>query len=106
RQVADPDAGSGHGGRADPDAGPRRPADLLGQHRPARADVRKTNMTTRIERLMVGALLVGVLGMAGCEVTNPGPVADADLDRPAVHQAVANGSGREISRAIGNIGYI
>jgi starch-binding outer membrane protein, SusD/RagB family len=61
-------------------------------------------MTTRFEKLMAVALMASAV--AGCEVTNPGPVADEDLNRPAVHQSVVNGSGRELTRAIGNIGYV
>jgi hypothetical protein len=49
--------------------------------------------------------LLAAAALAGCEVTNPGPVSDADLDLPAVHQSVVNGSGREMSRAIGLVGY-
>jgi hypothetical protein len=42
---------------------------------------------------------------AGCEVTNPGPVQDEFLDQAAAHQALVNGSGRMLSRALSRIGY-
>jgi hypothetical protein len=64
-------------------------------------------MTTTTSRLIAAVSTFGLtLAASACEVTNPGPVADNDLDRPAVHQSVVNGSGRELSRATGNIGYI
>jgi hypothetical protein len=49
---------------------------------------------------------MAVLGAAGCEVTNPGPVADDDLNLPPVHTALVNGAGRELSRALGMVGYV
>lgn len=61
-------------------------------------------MNTRLQKLMATAWVACAL--SGCEVTNPGPVSDEDLNRPAVHQSVVNGSGRELSRAIGSIGYV
>jgi hypothetical protein len=43
--------------------------------------------------------------LAGCEVTNPGPVQDEFLVQPEAHQAVVNGAGRRLSQAISSIGY-
>jgi hypothetical protein len=46
------------------------------------------------------------IAAAACDVTNPGPVADQDLNLPVVHESLVNGSGHELSRATGIIGYI
>src|SRR5689334_24261681 len=46
-----------------------------------------------------------MLSLAACEVTNPGPVADDNLNLPSVHQALVNGAGRKMSQAISFIGY-
>lgn len=43
--------------------------------------------------------------LAGCEVTNPGPVADEGLNETTVHQALVNGAGRRLSQSISFIGY-
>ena len=48
---------------------------------------------------------VSMVTLAACEVTNPGPVADDNLNQPTVHQALVNGSGRKLSQAISFIGY-
>lgn len=57
-------------------------------------------------RVLPVAAVLSCAVFAGCDVTNPGPVADDDLNKPAVHQSVVNGSGREMSRAVGLIGYV
>jgi hypothetical protein len=49
--------------------------------------------------------VASILALGACEVTNPGPVADDNLDQPTVHQAIVNGSGRKLSQAISFIGY-
>ena len=46
------------------------------------------------------------IAAAACDVTNPGPVADQDLNLTAVHESLVNGSGHELSRATGIIGYV
>jgi hypothetical protein len=54
-------------------------------------------------RVLSVVLAAGVI--AGCEVTNPGPVQDEFLDQSTAHQAVVNGSGRMLSRAVSLLEY-
>jgi starch-binding outer membrane protein, SusD/RagB family len=72
----------------------------------ARTDMRdgrrRHSPTARRGVMVLGASLVV---LAGCEVTNPGPVADENLDLPTVHQAIVNGAGRKMSQAISFVGY-
>lgn len=58
-------------------------------------------MTTK-HRILASAVLALALG--GCEVTNPGPVADEFLDLPEAHQALVNGAAARLSGALGYIG--
>jgi hypothetical protein len=71
-----------------------------------------TYMNAKIQRLRAGRRAAGVItlvlaagALAGCEVTNPGPVQDEYLNEPEAHQALVNGSGRMLSRALSQIGY-
>lgn len=59
---------------------------------------------TTLHRAAVATLLVATIA---CDLTvsNPGPVADAALDNAAAHQALVNGMGRSLSRALGYIAY-
>jgi hypothetical protein len=50
-------------------------------------------------------LALAAMVLAGCDVTNPGPVQDSFLNEPAAYQALVNGSGRQLSLAISSIGY-
>lgn len=56
-------------------------------------------------RAIVSALVVA--GFAACDlsVSNPGPVADAALDEASANQAIVNGMGRALSRALGYVAY-
>jgi starch-binding outer membrane protein, SusD/RagB family len=70
---------------------------------------RETIMSSRIWRKrgrtpLAVALLCSALTMAGCEVTNPGPVQDEFLDLPDAHQALVNGAGSRLVQAISYIG--
>lgn len=65
---------------------------------------RKPDSGLRVGRSVVVLVTATLLG--GCDVTNPGPVSDADLNLPAVHQSLVNGSGHQLSRAVGLVGYI
>jgi hypothetical protein len=47
--------------------------------------------------------LMTAMALAGCEVTNPGPVADEFLDLTEAHQALVNGSAANLSAAVGDI---
>ena len=58
------------------------------------------------KRWRAGVVAVVVLSLSGCEVTNPGPVADEYLDLPEAHQALVNGAGARLSEAIGWIGVV
>jgi hypothetical protein len=53
--------------------------------------------------IATAALLAPVL--AGCEVTNPGPVDDVFLNLPAAHQALVTGAERQLAVATGQIAY-
>lgn len=48
-----------------------------------------------------------IASVSGCDltVTNVGPVPDATLDDPAASEAIVNGMGRSLSRALGYIAY-
>jgi starch-binding outer membrane protein, SusD/RagB family len=74
--------------------------------REAEKDMRDDSKRSRIRRgasaLLAAALLVP---LAACEVTNPGPVADENLDLSTVHQSIVNGAGRKMSQAISFVGY-
>lgn len=61
-------------------------------------------MRTTLQRAALAALL---LATSACDLTvsNPGPVADEALDDAAAHQALVNGMGRALSRALGYIAY-
>jgi hypothetical protein len=54
--------------------------------------------------LRAGVLTVLALALAGCEVTNPGPVQDEFLDLPDAHQALVNGAGSRLVQAISYMG--
>ncbi len=60
-------------------------------------------MKTTLKRTALAGLLIAT----ACDLTvvNPGPVADAALDDAAAHQALVNGMGRAVSRALGYIAY-
>lgn len=58
--------------------------------------------TTRSGWAMAG---FGALFLAGCEVTNPGPVADEYMTLPASQQGFVNGSMERLVRAVGNLAY-
>lgn len=47
------------------------------------------------------------LTVAACDtdVTNPGPTPDEVLDRPAAHQAIANGAARQLFDALNEVAY-
>jgi len=64
----------------------------------------KPGSALRAARGFAGLVAATLLG--GCDVTNPGPVSDDDLNLPAVHQSLVNGSGHQLSRAVGLVGYI
>lgn len=51
--------------------------------------------------------VVALLGLVACdfEVTNPGPTADAILDRPEAHAAIANGAARLFADAHNYVAY-
>ena len=66
-------------------------------------DMGKAFTNRPIGRMTMAVLAVGIL--AGCEVTNPGPVQDEFLNLPEAHQALVNGAGRRLSLAISSIGY-
>ncbi len=54
--------------------------------------------------VLLAVILTGI-PLAGCEVTNPGPVQDELVNDPEAHQSLVNGAGRELSVAISQIGY-
>ena len=60
---------------------------------------------TNSRSIKAGIVAAAVVSLAACEVTNPGPVADDNLNESTVHQAIVNGSGRKLSQAISFIGY-
>ena len=55
----------------------------------------------------VGLVATLLCALMGCDlsVSNPGPVADTALDEAVAHQAVVNGMGRALSRAVGFVAY-
>ena len=55
-----------------------------------------------------GGVFVAVtaaLGLAACDVTNPGPVQDEFLNQSAAHLALVNGSSLKLNNALGMIAY-
>jgi hypothetical protein len=50
----------------------------------------------------IGAALAAIT-LAGCDVTNPGPVQDEFLDLAPAHQALVNGAGARFVQALGYI---
>ncbi len=61
-------------------------------------------MRATLQRLALAGLLIAT---SACDLTvsNPGPVADEALDDAAAHQALVNGMGRALSRALGYVAY-
>ena len=55
-------------------------------------------------RGLVG-LAAAVLALGACEVTNPGPVADAVLDEPQSFEGLVTGMGRDLAEALNWIAY-
>ncbi|MFQ6099181.1 MAG: RagB/SusD family nutrient uptake outer membrane protein [Armatimonadota bacterium] len=51
------------------------------------------------------ALTAGVVIVAACDVTNPGPVQDAFLNRPEAWPGLVNGMGRDLADALNWIAY-
>ena len=51
------------------------------------------------------AVLAGAVLAAGCEVVNPGPVADEYMTLPASQQGFVNGSMERLVRTVGNTAY-
>ncbi|MSR35996.1 MAG: RagB/SusD family nutrient uptake outer membrane protein [Gemmatimonadetes bacterium] len=64
----------------------------------------KLNYASRAGRARAGILTVLALALAGCDVTNPGPVQDEFLNLPDAHQALVNGAGARLVQAISYIG--
>ena len=52
-----------------------------------------------------GAVLVGTVLLAGCDITNPGPVSDEFLAVKASHAGLVNGAGRRLAEAVNNVAY-
>jgi len=53
-----------------------------------------------------GAVLVGTtVLLAGCDVTNPGPVSDEFLGDKASHAGLVNGAGRRLAEAVNGVSY-
>src|SRR5262249_10068961 len=71
------------------------------------SEMAQTNRHDRIHSRVGGAaiLAIAALALTACDVTNPGPVQDSFLNDPAAHQALVNGSGRQLSLAVSSIGY-
>jgi starch-binding outer membrane protein, SusD/RagB family len=59
--------------------------------------------TNRFKALLAAAAFVSVT--TGCEVVNPGPVADEYMTLPAAQQGFVNGSLQRLTRAVGNTTY-
>jgi hypothetical protein len=55
-----------------------------------------------LRRILPLVMLSAVLA-CDTSVTNPGPLHDDDLDRPEAHEALVNGMGRALSRALGYV---
>src|SRR5690606_18366131 len=53
----------------------------------------------------LAAAVLGVVFGAGCEVDNPGPVADEYMTLPASQQGFVNGSMERLMRALGQLAY-
>lgn len=66
-------------------------------------------MTIETTRLYgAGRLAAGILSLtllAGCEVTNPGPVQDEFVALPAAQQGLVNGAARSITELVGSGAY-
>jgi hypothetical protein len=53
----------------------------------------------------LAAVLVSAVLAAGCEVVNPGPVADEYMTLPASQQGFVNGAMERLTRTVGNTAY-
>lgn len=62
-------------------------------------------MFRSLKRLGVAGVAVVATTACDFDVTNPGPTDDAFLDRPEAHQAVANGSARQLFDALNEVAY-
>ncbi len=59
----------------------------------------------RQPRFALLAVLLAGISLAGCEITNPGPVNDELVNDPEAHRSLVNGAGRELSVALSQLGY-
>ncbi|MHB1192710.1 MAG: RagB/SusD family nutrient uptake outer membrane protein [Longimicrobiales bacterium] len=62
-------------------------------------------MSAKLNRLGVASLLVIAAAACDFEVINPGPTNDSFLDRPAAHQAMANGVAYYLFDALNELSY-
>lgn len=62
-------------------------------------DRNPVDLSSRVSTLAAGVLIAAV-GLAGCEVTNPGPAKDEFLNSPEAGRAVVNGMIRALSDVI------
>ena len=54
---------------------------------------------------LISAIVLSTAVMAGCDVTNPGPVSDEFLAVKASHQGLVNGAGRRLAEAVNSVAY-
>jgi hypothetical protein len=69
---------------------------------------RRARMSFSMNRPRAACAVAGILSVlviAGCEVTNPGPIQDQFLSEPASQQGFVNGSKERINEAVGWLAY-
>lgn len=62
-------------------------------------------MLRSLKRLGAASLVIAAASACDFDVTNPGPTPDEFLNRPAAHQAVANGAARQLFDALNEVAY-
>lgn len=71
---------------------------------PTTRELRRTMSSSERRTGLVGvAACAAALALAGCEVTNPGPVQDDNLNLPSVHQAFVNGSQQKVIETLNGV---
>src|SRR3972149_4399812 len=63
------------------------------------------NLHRRLKQALAAAAPVAVAGVAACsfEVSNPGPIQDANINLAGAHEGLVNGAIRSVDSGLGNL---